>query len=118
MHSLPSEDDAQPTQAPPVEPQAFIAVPSVQVPVVEPLGMLQQPPLQGRVAVQVVVHFAVAGLQAVPIGQSAGPLQPQVPSVRQAWPLVSALQSTHIEPPTPLPQVVSEMPWQVPPMQQ
>jgi hypothetical protein len=110
MHSLPSDDAVQAAQTPPVEPQAFIAVPAAQVPLVCPLGMLQQPPLQGRVAVQVVVHFEVSGSHAEPAGHSLELAQPQLPSVRQAWPLASALQSMHIEPPTSAPQLVGPLP--------
>ena len=88
---------AQLAQSPPLFPQVPSAVPALQVPLV---AAVQQPSLQGWVELQLVVHWCVVVLQAVPLGQSLTLLQPHAPLARQAVP--AAL-------PTQLPQT----PWPV-----
>jgi hypothetical protein len=60
----------------------------------------QQPPLQVAPPAQLPLHWCVVVLHAVPAGQSAGPLQPQVPP-RQALPPLLPLQSAQISPELP-----------------
>jgi hypothetical protein len=94
-------------QIPPVEPQAAVSVPATQ------LVPLQQPPWQGELPLQVVVHALVTGSQALPVGQSLAVLQPQCP-VTHLGPAALPVQSTHCDP---LPQALSAVPaLQVPPL--
>jgi hypothetical protein len=74
-------------QAPPFDPHTASALPATQ------LAPLQQPPLQASPFAQLVWHWWVLGLQAVPVGQSAARLQPHAP-LKHAWPSVDAVQST------------------------
>ena len=65
--------------------------------------MEQQPPLQGWVAEQLSVHCEVAALQALPAGQSAPELQPQLPppvTETHCAPLAPE-QAAHCPPPAP-----------------
>lgn len=56
----------------------------------------QQPPLHSAVALHEVVHLPA--LQAVPEGQSPGPLHPHVPETRHACPAEALAQSTQLAP--------------------
>jgi hypothetical protein len=76
-------------QVAPVEPHAAAVLPVTQV------VPLQQPPLQVWPEAQPVEHACVVRLHALPIGQSLGALQPQLPAM-QLWPFALAVQSTHV----------------------
>src|SRR5207253_2709830 len=102
----------QPMHAPPDEPQALLAVPCTQVPLVMPLAIAQQPPLHGLAAEQLAVHWWVLVLQ-VPCGQSGVLLQPQRPPP-PAWPP----QSMQVPPPALGPHRLSLIGSQRPPLQQ
>jgi hypothetical protein len=76
-HAVPLALPAQLMQAAPLVPQVVPPLPLTQVPA------LQQPPLHGWLASQVVVH-ALVTLHASPIGQSPTTLQPQLPAMHCA----------------------------------
>jgi hypothetical protein len=84
-HTCPLVAAVQLAQAAPDVPQAPLAVPATQVP------LLQQPPLHGWVASHARPH-RFAALHALFAGQSAAPLQPQFP-VRHRWPEPLVVQS-------------------------
>jgi hypothetical protein len=63
----------------PLVPQAKLAVPTAQTPVVLPAAMAQQPPWHVCEALQAVVHACAVVSQAWPVAQSAAELQPHVP---------------------------------------
>jgi hypothetical protein len=90
---------AQLTHAAPLAPHSLAAVPLTQVPPV------QQPPLHGELALQPATQLCVVVLQAEPLGQSLGPLQPQLPATH-AWPAVAAVQSLQV----PLPHALGALP--------
>jgi hypothetical protein len=75
----------------PDEPHAPAVVPAAHRP------PEQQPPLQGCDAEQLVVQLCVLTLQAWPLGQSAGPLQPHAPATH-AWPAAALVQSVQLPP--------------------
>jgi hypothetical protein len=94
----------------PERPQALVAVPGAHTP------PLQQDPWHGWLPLQVVTHWCVVGSQALPLGQSPAPLQPQ-PLAPHTTPRLLVLQSTQAPPLTPH-WVGAVPPVHVPPLQQ
>jgi hypothetical protein len=90
-HSAPMGLPLHETQAAPDEPQAPIVVPGAHRP------PEQQPPLQTCEGEQLDVQLREAESQAWPIGQSAGPAQPQAPAMH-AWPAAELVQSAQLPP--------------------
>jgi hypothetical protein len=81
-----------------------VPVPALQVPVVWPLGMSQQPVLQALLASQALVQMPPWQLRL--LGQSALVLQPQVP-LRQTWPFAAVVQLvSSLQPQVPLTQAL------------
>jgi hypothetical protein len=103
-HCEPLELPAQLTHTPAV-PQVPAALPGWQVP---PEADEQQPLLHSCVELHAVVHLLVEVLHAVLSGQSAVPLQPQVPVARQAEPFPLPTQLMHVEPA--VPQLICVLP--------
>ena len=99
-HDAPAHD----AHTPPLLPQAPADVPGTHIPVVLPLGMLQQPPLHGFVAEHVVRHACVVVSHERPVAQSdAGSMQPQVPPNApvlgtHALPTLMPAHATHAPP--------------------
>jgi hypothetical protein len=96
--ALPCALEVQSTQARPLPPQPVTAVPAEQLPA------MQQPPLHGCDAEQVVVHRCVVVLQALPMAQSVVPLQPQEPppeTISHTLPFGLPVQLWQAPPPTP-----------------
>jgi hypothetical protein len=109
-HTPPAALDRQLVQVPPLAPQPACAVPATHRP------LWQQPPWQAWVALQALVHWCVPRSQAFWLGQSAGPLQPQVVPI-QRWPIALTVQSTQAAPAGPQAECAEPVA-QVPPLQQ
>jgi hypothetical protein len=99
MHLLPLVlGEVQLVQLFPVSPQAVSAMPVAQVPAA------QQPPLHWKPPTQLVEHSWVEVLQALPVEQSPGRVQPHLPPpavVTQAWlsaPIWQFTQALPVEP--------------------
>jgi hypothetical protein len=90
-HTPPAALEAQLVQLEPLAPQLACVVPTAQVP------LWQQPPWQGWVLLHTLVHWCMVVLQAMLVGQSAGPLQPQLVPI-QRWPTALIVQSTQAAP--------------------
>jgi hypothetical protein len=93
-HAPPSGLPLHIAHAPPCAPHAPAMVPATHV------VPLQQPPLHGWLALQVVTQL-FAGEHELPIGQSLVTLQPHCCEPRHTWPALLALQSTHAPPAAP-----------------
>jgi hypothetical protein len=61
----------------------------------------QHAPSQTNPPAQLLEHLCVVVLQALPVGQSPGTLQPQEPVDSQAVPMVAPVQTLHVSPPIP-----------------
>jgi hypothetical protein len=85
----------------PVSPQAASAVPAAQVPA------LQQPPLHWKPPAQLVEHSFVVVLQALPVEQSPGTVQPHLPAT-QTW-LSAPVEQLRQAPPI-APQALAAVP--------
>src|SRR5205814_1680408 len=87
-------------------PHAVPMVPAAHVPVIMPIGMLQQPVWQGAIAEQLKLQLFAIALQPVLLaGQSGLTLQPHVPppiAATHTWPafipMNCATQLTHTPP--------------------
>jgi hypothetical protein len=116
--ALPAAEAAQSEQAAPGWPHAAGDVPGWQTP------LAQQAPLQGWLALQVVVQVALMPSHANPAGQSLAEIQPHAPPAipgRQVVPMLLPVQSTHAPPVAPhanRPKPAAQLPAaQQPPLQ-